>query len=121
IYLIVASLQFALVEYLILSRVLNRLAIHYYHYQIKSMSRSQSTRPVNHFINNDEIMIGNANKKRLSIEIKPIDRRNLKRPKPDDDENDRMHDRMQANKKQKTQILQRDLVFVPKQAESKEE
>ncbi|ETO08929.1 hypothetical protein RFI_28458 [Reticulomyxa filosa] len=47
-------------------------------------SHNQSARIVNYSINNDEIMIDNANK-RPSVEIKPIDVRNLKRPKPDDD------------------------------------
>ncbi|ETO08393.1 hypothetical protein RFI_28994 [Reticulomyxa filosa] len=85
------------------SRVVNRLAIHYYHCLIIC------SRTVNHSMNNDEIIIDNANKKRPSVEIKPIDRRNLKRSKPDDDNIE--NKRIQSNKKQKTQILQKGLMI----------
>ncbi|ETO36820.1 hypothetical protein RFI_00242 [Reticulomyxa filosa] len=64
-------------------------------------------------------MIDNANKRRPSVKIKPIDRRNLKRLKLDDDNIE--NERIQSNKKQKTQILQRCLMIVPNLSEKKEE
>ncbi|ETO07224.1 hypothetical protein RFI_30168 [Reticulomyxa filosa] len=76
-------------------------------------SHNQSARTVNRLINNDEIMIDNANKRRPSVEIKPIDRRNLKRSKPDDDNIE--NERIQSNKKQKTQILQKELISEKKE------
>ncbi|ETO06569.1 hypothetical protein RFI_30824 [Reticulomyxa filosa] len=88
-------------------RVVNRLVIYYHCLIICKVQEQAIIR-----------LIMTMQTKEQSIEIKPINRRNLKRSKPGDDNIE--NERMQSNRN-KRQILQRGSMIVPNLSEKKEE